>query len=237
MRPSRAAALAIFAFRTNVRSPITLGGLLAFGAISMLGPLLSLRSGQGWALDPDLLFYGYLTGGLFVLRSGLEQQRECGLQMYLRHNFATPLEHGLGAVLALLATWALLTGVLVVVALAGSGGDAASALWYAWALGVPLTLLLPFALMVEGVSTLRIPMIVPVLAYLVLAVFLALTVGEARMAAVLGLSPERGNPASSLDLAVRAGVMVPLGMSLFLAGVWATHLRAGPIRAAGVRGR
>lgn len=220
MSLARSVALAGFAIRTNLRSAIALGGGLAFAAIGGLGPVISLRNGHGWAVDPDLLFYGYLTGALFVLRSGIEQQRECGLQTYLRHNFASPLEHGLGAVLSLVGSWLLLTGLLFMLTLIFSAGDASSAAWYAWAFGLPLALLLPFLLMVESTSSLRIPMIVPVIGYMALAVTLALTVGETRTAAILGFSVDRGDPATSLRLAVRVGVVVPVGMALFLAAVW-----------------
>jgi len=228
VRWTRAVALAAFAIRTNARSAITAGGMLGFIAIALLGPIVSMKNGTGWTLDPDLLFFGYLTGALFVLRSGLEQQRECGLQTFLRHNFSSPLEHGLGAVLSLLGTWLLLTTALFALALVCSAGDVATAAWHAWALGVPLAVLLPFVIMVESVSSLRIPMILPVLAYLALAVTLALTMGEARMAAILGLTPDRGDPATSLRLAVRIGMVVPAGMTLFLAAVWLRGRRLGP---------
>jgi hypothetical protein len=223
----RTVALASFAIRANLRSYLTVGGLLAFVAIALVGSVASLRSGHGWALDPDLLFYGYLTGGLFVLRSGLEQQREAGLQTYLRHNFCTPLEHGAGAALALMGTWLLLTGLLFLLGLLCSAGDLAAAAWYAWAFGLALALLLPFIITVEAVSSLRIPMILPVIGYLTLMVILALTVGEARMVAILGVSVDRTDPASSLGLAGRAGVVVTAGMGTFLATVALLDRRRG----------
>jgi hypothetical protein len=219
--PVRCWAMAGFAIRTNLRSPMTAGGMVAFAAIAALGPIAAVKNGQGPALDPDLLFYGYITGGLFVLRSGLAQQRECGLQTYLRHNFTTAAEHGLGAVLSLLGTWLILTGALFLLALAYSAGDAASATWYAWSFGLALALLLPFVIMAESVSTLRIPLLLPVIGVMALAVVLTVALGEARMAAILVFSAERGDPASSMRLAGRVGVVVPAGMGLYLATVWA----------------
>jgi hypothetical protein len=223
----RSVALAGFSIRANLRSYLTLGGLVAFAAIALLGPVASLRNGHGWALDPDLLFYGYLTGGLFVLRSGLEQQREAGLQTYLRYNFCTPLEHGAGAVLALMGTWLLLNGLLFLLGLLCSAGDMAAAAWYAWSFGLALALLLPFVIMVESVSSLRIPMILPLIGYLALMVILALSVGEARMVAILGVSVDRSDPASSLALAGRAGIVVTVGMPSFLATVALLDRRRG----------
>lgn len=218
----RSTALAGFAIRTNLRSATTVGGMAAFAGIAALGPAASLKNGQGWTVDPDFLFYGYLIGALFALRSGIEQQRENGLQTYLRHNFASPLEHAFGAVLSLLGTWLLLTTLLFLLAFLCSAGDGASAAWYASTYGLALALLLPFVLMVESVSALRIPLLLPVIGYLALAVILSLTVGEERMAALLWLSVERGDLGGLVRLALRVGWMVPTGMALFLAAV---HVR------------
>jgi hypothetical protein len=212
----RSLALAAFALRTNLRSPVSLGGLAAFVAIAGLGPVGSWRTGAGWALDADLLFYGYLTGGLFVLRSGLEQQRETGLDVFLRHNLASPVEHAIGAVLALLGSWLLLTGLLLALALASSAGDAGAALWYTWVFALGIALLVPFVPPVESVATLRIPFILPVLGFLALIVGLSLAVGEAEMVAILGVGAERPEPASSLRLALRVAIVMPAVLGLFV---------------------
>lgn len=233
MSLSRSTALAAFAIRANLRSAISRGGLVAFAAIAALGPILSWRNGQGWVLDPDLLFYGYLTGALFVLRSGLEQQRESGLLTYLRHNFATPVEHAVGAVLALLGGWLLLTTLVFLLGIACSAGDVGAAAWYAWTFGLALSLLLPFVVAVESVAAFRIPLILPVIGYLALMVVLALTIGEERMVGILGISADRADPASSLRLAARAGLVVPTGLALFVAVTWVSarrnHVRAEPV--------
>jgi hypothetical protein len=225
MRLTRSMALAAFAMRTNFRSAIARGGLVAFAGIAALGPILSWHNGQGWAVDADLLFYGYLTGALFALRSGLEQQRETGLMTFLRHNFATPGEHAVGAVLALVGGWLLLTAALFVLGLAFSAGDYGAAGWHAWTFGLALSLLLPFVIAVESVSAFRIPLILPVIGYMALAVVLALTVGEERMVAILGITADRADPASSLRLATRAGLVVPLGMAAFVVATWAPSRR------------
>lgn len=227
MRPARSIAVAEFAVRANLRSGLAIGGLAAFAAIAMLGPVASLRNGNGWVLDADLLFYGYLTGGLFFLRSGLEQQREAGLQTYLRHNFCTPLEHALGAVLSLMGSWLILTAALWLAGLLGSAGDLATATWYAWAFGLALAVLLPFVLVVESTATLRLPLILPVIGYFTLAIVLALTLGEVRMAELLGFTVERGDLSSSLRLAGRVAVVLPVGMALYLAGVALRSRRHG----------
>jgi hypothetical protein len=219
-RLERSMALGCFAVRTNLRSPMALGGLVACVVVATLGPLLSWTGGRGWLLEGDLLFYAYLVGGLFVLRSGVEQQREGGLQSYIRHNLATPVEHALGAVLALLGAWLLLTGLLFLMALLLSMGDVATAAWYAWTFGLGLGLFLPFTLMVESVSSFRIPLVLPLILYMALAVGLALTVGEARTAAILGISANRSDPASSLRLAARVALVAPLGFAVFVASVW-----------------
>lgn len=216
----------IFSLRTNLRSPISRGGMIALAAIAALGPIGSWTSGQGPGVDGDLLFYGYLTGALFALRSGLEQQREGGMVTYLRHNLTTPVEHAVGMAVSLLGSWLVLSTVLFAVTLLYSGGDLASAAWYATAFALALAMLLPFTLMVEAVATFRIPLLLPVIGYLTLVVILALTVGEARMAAIMGFSVERGDPAGLLRLATRAAAIVALGTGLFLAGVGVRGRRA-----------
>jgi hypothetical protein len=222
MRVSAVVAMAGFAIRTNFRSAVTRGGLVAVVAIAALGPVGALWSGSGWDLDPELLVYGFIAGSIFVLRSGLEQQRERGLMTFLRQNFASPVEHAAGAVLALLGSWAALTGVLFATALA-LGGSPGEAIWYAWVCGLGVAVLLPFVLLVETVSELRIPMLLPVLGYLVLAVVLSLWLDPQRMVAILGVAADPDHPASSLRLAVRAAAVLPPGMGLFLAGTWARN--------------
>jgi hypothetical protein len=219
MSTMRSLYIGLFALRTNLRSPLTRGGLVALAAIAALGPIGSWTSGQGLAVDGNLLFYGYLAGALFALRSGLEQQREGGLATYLRHNLATPVEHAAGMVLSLMGSWLVLSVVLFAVTLVYSGGDLPSAAWLATSFALALALLLPFTLMVESVMTFRIPLLLPVIGYLALVVILAMALGEERMAAILGFGVERGDPRSLLRLAVRAAVVLAVGMGLFLAAV------------------
>jgi hypothetical protein len=220
MMGSRSLALAWFSLRTNLRAPGSVGGVLALVAIAALGPVGSYASGRGWGLEPDLLFYGYLTGGLFVLRSGLEQQREGGLATYLRHNFTPPMEHAVGMVLSLLGSWLALTAVMFVVALAASAGDLGAAAWYTSIFGLSLAMLVPFVVMVEAVASFRIPMLVPVLGFIALVIILAMAVGEERTVAILGIRVERGDPASLLGLAGRTLAVAGTGFAAFLAASW-----------------
>jgi hypothetical protein len=219
MSATRSLYIGLFALRTNLRSPLSRGGLVALAAIAALGPVGSWTSGRGLAVDGDLLFYGYLTGALFALRSGVEQQREGGLVTYLRHNLATPVEHAVGMILSLIGSWLVLSALLFAVTLAYSGGDLVSAAWLATSFALALALLLPFTLMVESVTTLRIPLLLPVIGYLALVIILALALGEAKMATILGFSVERGDPHGLFRLAVRAVAVLALGMGLFLAAV------------------
>lgn len=225
MSIARISALARFAIRTNLRAPVTRGGLLALAAIAALGPIGSSTSGRGWALDADLLFYGYLTGALFVLRSGLEQQRGSGLLTYLRHNFASPMEHALGMVLSLLGSWLLLSATAFLLALLLSAGDIGAAAWYTWVFGLAAATLLPFVLMVESVASFRIPMLVPVLGYLALIIVVSIALDPERMVAILGFGADRSDPASSLRLAVRTGAALSVGLAAFLGGTWARSRR------------
>jgi hypothetical protein len=246
MRPAGVLALAAFSLRTSLRMGVTRGGLAAFLTIAALGPVGSWRRGQGWAPDPDLLLYGYLVGALFAVRSGLEQQRESGLSGFLRHNMVSPVEHAAAAILSVLGSWAILTGTLFTASLlAGSGVSGAA--WHAWVFGLGLSVLLPFVVGIEAIADIRIPLLVPVLGYLALAVSLSLTLGVARTAAILGMGAEPGDLASSLRLVTRAALIVPPGFGLLLAATWArerwrgrplaAHLPAHDTAAPGLRGR
>jgi hypothetical protein len=219
----RCFALARFAFRANARSAMARGGVAAFLLIALLGPFISLRNGQGWVLDEDMLFLGFIVGALFALRSGLEQQRESGLQTFLRHNLATPLEHAAGGVLALLATWLLLAVLMFVVALVCSAGDPGTAAWQAWVWGLWLGVLLPFLLFTETFSTLRIPLVLPLIAYFALIITLVFTLGEPRALLLLGTRADPAHPLTSLNLAGRAATVLVLGLAGYLAAV---HARA-----------
>lgn len=222
MTVARTLAIAVFAAGTNLRMALTRAGLAAGAAILLLGSALSLSAGRGWALDPDLGFFGFLVAALFVLRSGLEEQRETGLADFLRHNLVSPLEHAGGMVLGLLATWiALCTGAFLVVVVASAGAGATAA-WFAAAWGLRALLLLGFVPLVESAGRLRLPFILPVLAYFGLLIGAALVLGEA--AALRLFAPvERSDPASLRAVAVQASVTFAACTLLFLA---ATAARA-----------
>lgn len=213
----RVLALARFALRTNVRMWITRAGLAGAAAVILLGSFLSWRHGGGWRPDPDLSFLGWLTGMLFVMRSGLEEQNQTGLTTFLRHNLAAPGEHALAGALALVATLALYTGFAFVVMLAG--GDAVgSAAWRAWFWLLVGAAFLPFIPMVEAVARFRLPAVLPALFYLALLVVLSLTLGETRATALFGASADPAVPASSLPVAARAGAILLGGFTAYVGG-------------------
>lgn len=215
MSPERVVAVAGFAVRTNGRMWVTRAGLLAGTAIVLLGPLLSTSSGRGWVLDPNLGFFGVLVAAIFGLRSGLEEQRESGLALFLRHNLVSPVEHAAGLVLGLLVTWLLLCAWAFVLVLA-SGGDPAAAAWHASAWGLRALVLLGALPLVESVSTLRTPFILPVLLYLGLIVGSSIAVGEET--ALAWFAPvERGDPGSLLPLATQAAASLAVTSALFVA--------------------
>ena len=216
----RVLALARHSVHTNLRTPFTWAGAALLIAVSLLGPVIALRNHGGWAFDPEMLGTGFAFGALFVVRSGLVEQRMGGLQDFLRVNYLTPSEHVLAAVLSLTATWLLYTAFALAVALVLSG-DAAWAAWTVWLLALTLAMLLPFALMVECASDLRTPLFVPGFIYFAALFALAAALGYQRMAALLGLNADRAWPASSLPLAARAGVSLVVGFALVLLVTWA----------------
>jgi hypothetical protein len=219
MTVDRVLSLARFAVRANFRMTTTRAGIVAFAGITALGPVNGWKNGIGWVLDTDLLFYGYLVASLFVIRSGLEQQRQTGLLLLLRRNLCSPVEHAAGAIVSLLGTWAVLNGFLFVFALL-FGGSPADAIWRTWVNSLALATLLPFVLLVEAVAEVRIPMLLPILGYLAIAVVLSFTLGTTEMVSLLVVRVDPANPASSIGLLVRAAAVGVPGFGLFIAGTW-----------------
>lgn len=208
-------AVAGFAVRTNGRMWITRAGLLAGTGILLLGPVLSLSSGRGWTLDPDLGFFGFLVAAVFGFRSGLEEQRETGLALFLRYNLVPPVAHAAGLVVGLVVTWLLLCAWAFVLALAADG-DPGVAAWHTAAWGLRALVLLGTLPLVESVSTLRTPFILPVILYFGLLVALSIAVGE-ETARTWFAPVERGDLGSLAGVARHAAISITVTTSLFLA--------------------
>lgn len=216
----RTMALARHAFHTNLLTPFTWAGGLLLVAVALLGPVISLTRHGVWGFDADLLGTGFAFGALFVIRSGLVEQRAGGLQDYLRENFVTPLEHMAGVTLSLLATWIGYACFGFLVALLLSGGDAGLAAWTVWLLLLVTGLLLPFVLMVECVSELRTPLFVPGFLYFAALFTLSGLLGYQRTSDLMAMNADRAWPPSSLPLAMRAAISLIAGLALVFAGTW-----------------
>ena len=216
MSPGRPLALAAFAIRTNWRARITVGGLGIYLMVAAVAVATESSRGGGWSANREILFYGFVAGALFVIRSGLEDQREGDLVVFLRHNLVRPIEHATGTVVSLAGTWLLYCLVAFAVSLLASGGDAAMAAWIAWTGMLRGAILLPFVPVVETSARLRIPFLVPALGYLVLMVVLSLVMSEERMVAILGTPGDQGDYIRSLSLAARAAAVSALGFGGFI---------------------
>jgi hypothetical protein len=201
----RALALGGFALRVNLGTRATWIGALAGLAVLLLGPTLALHAGRGWSFDPELGLFGFLLAALFLLRSGLETQRAVDLDTFLRHGLATPLEHAAGMVVSLLGSWAILCAAGFLAILAVSGGDAGLAAWHAGAWGTRAFLLLGFVPWVEARAELRVPFLLPALAYLGLVVALTVVLDEER-AIALFTPVDREAPATLARLASHAAL-------------------------------
>ncbi len=222
---SRVLALAGFALRSNLRSAMWRGGMVAFVLIAGFSLVSSWRSSGAWSLESDFLYFGYLTAALFCLRSGLAQQRETGLLTYLRHNFVQPLEHAAGVALALVGNWGLITALLFALALICSAGDAAAAAWLAWSYGLWMAVLLPFVLLVESVSGMRTPLLIPVLGYFALAVILSGLLGTRTMMGILAIGGDRHDPSAWIQVGARGALVLSVGLGSFLLLTWAGDFR------------
>jgi hypothetical protein len=205
------------AVATNAATPLTWIGLLAFAFTATVGLASSHARDGVLAIDPPFLFYGGVVGAILALRSGLSAQREGGLDTFLRLNFMSPLAHTGGIVLGLLGSWALFCAFAFVLALLLSGGEVATAAWYAWSLGLRIGMLLPFVIVVEATSSLRIPLFVPTAAWFALLIGLSLAVGEDRAVALMSPPVELGDFRSTLPILARSASVMAVGFGVLMA--------------------
>jgi len=212
--PARSLAIARFAVGANFRSWLTRGGMIMGAAVMALGPTLSALKGQGWVYDGDIAFMGLFVLSLFAIRSGLAEYRELGLDMFVRHNLASRMEYLVGLLLGLLGTWLVLCATIFVVRL-GLSGDAYRAMWTTMTWGTRLLVLLGFVPLVEAVSSLRVPLIMPALVYMGLILALTLAIQEDQ-AMALFIPVEAGDVAALQRLAVQAVVAFGLTSAVFL---------------------
>jgi hypothetical protein len=213
----RVMAVAMHMVRANTRMGLTRAGFLVFPLIALLGPLGSWTGGDGWALDQELFFYGFLVGALFVIRSGLGEQREGDMDTFLRLNFVSPLEHAAAVLLSLVSTWLGFCGLAFLVGMAVSA-DPPAAAWITVSLTARSGLLIAVVPFVEAATRLRAPLILPVLGFLALMLGLSVTVGEGTMLRLLGSAGQQGDPASFFPVAARSAAGLGLGSLAFLAG-------------------
>lgn len=227
--PGRVLALARFGLACNLRSGLTRTGLALGLTLMVLGPVIAVMNGLPWGLDHDFALFGTLTMALFLLRSGLESQRELGLVDYFRHNFVSPAAHALSLLLALLAAWAVLCLTVLLAVLVISRGDAALAAWLASAYGLRALLLLGFVPLVERVATFRLPFLVPVIAYFVLTITLATMVPEERALVLMGAT-RRLEWRSMAPLARQVAVVLPLASLFSFLAITAGASRRGRLQ-------
>ena len=212
-----ALAIARFGIAANLRAPLTRVGLALVPIGALFGLLSSRASGGHWTGQHAFLFYGYLMGAVFAVRSGLGEQRANGLDTFLRVNLVSPLTHTLGATASVIGMWAILTTLTFLVAAVFSGGPA-DAGWLTWSYGLRVAMLLPFVLLVESVSALSIPLFLPAAAWFVAFAVLTIVLGEDRAVAVLSPPVELGDWGSTLPIAARTAVVMVAGFALVLGG-------------------
>ena len=216
MSGRRISAAAAFAFRCNARLRLTRAGVAAGLAIVLLGPILSLRAGDGWKLDTSLAFFGFLVALTLGVRSGLEEQREYDLDLFLTHNILTPIEHAIAMMISLLATWLSLLAALFVALLAASAGDLDTALWHTAAWGLRSAALIGLIPLVERFAKLRVPAVLPALAYFFTLIALTVILGEVRAMEIVVVARPK-DPTTLVALAQQGGALLAAGMTLQLA--------------------
>lgn len=199
---ARIAALARFAVESNLGRWVTRGGLLTGMAIMALGSVLSVQQGTGWRFDDDFGLMGFVVMALFAVRSGLEEQRELGLTTFTAHNLASRTEHAAAFVVAAMAIWGLVCAVGYTGVLIASGGDASTAAWTTAGWGLRLLVLLGFVPLVESITSVRLPLLLPVFAYLGIVIALTVVLTEERALGLIVVL-ERGDVASYARLAAQ----------------------------------
>ncbi len=200
----------------NLGRWLTRGGLIAGAGVMALGCALSLQRGRGWTFDADIGLMGFFIMALFAARSGQEEQRELGLDTFLRHNLVSPVEHAFGLLVALVATWLTVCAAAFLAILAVTAGDVATAAWYTTAWGLRLLVLLGFVPLVESMASLRLPLILPVFAYWGLAMALVIALPEDD-AIALFIPVEHGDWGALARLALQGVLSFAATSSLFLA--------------------
>lgn len=214
MNAGRVAAVAAFSYRTNARMGLTRAGIVGGGLILFSGPALSMGAGRGWSLDPGLAFYGVLVALVFGLRSGLEQQREGDLDLFLTRNFLTPVEHAAGLVASLLATWLTIFAVVFIALLLTT--DPGTAAWHTASWGLRTGIVVGWVPLIERVMTIRTPLVVSAFAYLLTVVVVSVLLGEGR-ALELFVVTRREDPASLIRLGLQAAPILALSLGAFVA--------------------
>ncbi|MEJ2504050.1 MAG: hypothetical protein P8177_12200 [Gemmatimonadota bacterium] len=213
---TRIGALAVFSARANLRLWTTRVGLLFGLAITALGAFVSLRTGRGWRLDPDLAFYGFLVALIFGLRSGLEQQRESGFAAFLRYELVPPLPYAAAMLGSAVLTWAALCiGAFLALAILSLGDLGASA-WLVASWALRSAILMGFVPLTERVLSVRLPFIVPVAVYFLLLIQLTFVLGESATMKLF-VAVDRSDPATLLPLAAQAASVFASASLLTLA--------------------
>ena len=218
MRARQTFALGGFALQCSIRSRIAIGGIIMGCAVMVLGAVVGIFNDLSWRFDPDFGFFGFLLMALFLVRSGLEEQRELGMADFFRQNFVTPTEHGLSLILTVLGASGVCCGITFVAILLISVGDVGLAIWAVGAWGTRLLLLVGVVPAVERLAPVRLPLLVPAMVYLVLVVMATLVLPE-DSALALFVPVGRGDVPALGRLARQVGMVLPLSCLLSLAVV------------------
>lgn len=221
----RVAAMARYGVANNLRTPYTWAAAVVLVAMAVTGLYSSALKGLGWRLSGPFLGDGAFFAAVLMLRSGLIEQRTGGLQTFLRVNLLPPVAHMTGAAASLLASWVLLCAALFGLALVLPGGGVDTAAWETWLFVLRTLPLLPFVLVAESVSEIRLPFFFPAVGFFALLLVLVALVGQESVAALVAPPVEPGRFATTLPRLARAAVITAVGFALVLLG---TALRSRP---------
>jgi hypothetical protein len=136
-------------------------------------------------------------------------------------NFASPVEHMAGAMVALLISWLLVCAALFLVVLVLPGGGPAAAAWQAAFFAARTGMLLPFVIVAESTTTIDIPFFLPAMAFMGILMILVFTMGEVEATTALAPPAEPGVFRTLVPSVVRVAWVWVVGFGGIIGVVWA----------------
>lgn len=200
----RVRALAAVELRRMMRAPGTLVGVAGFLVLLAVGHWSYWTSLPPRPEDDRLFVWAYIVAMCGMLRFGLAEDRELGIDEYLVPNLVPPFRYALSKLLATVAMLGIFGAGAFICAAAASVGDLQYAAWYTVLMTLVVWMLLPVLLLVEICIDTRYPALFVLLVFVATLIVGRLMLGPVAIVQLLGLDVQRYVYASLGPLGVRA---------------------------------